>query len=48
MICDACKRGDHRFCGMQTWCECDDPDDGDASREEWEEYCRRMDSEEER
>lgn len=23
MMCEACKRGDHDECGMQTWCECD-------------------------
>ena len=23
MMCDACERGDHLDCGMQTWCECD-------------------------
>jgi len=23
MICEACERGDHANCGMQTWCECD-------------------------
>lgn len=36
-MCEACERGDHDQCGMQTWCECDcqgadgvyipDPDD---------------------
>jgi hypothetical protein len=27
MMCEACERGDHANCGMQTWCECDgDPD----------------------
>jgi len=26
-LCDACKRGQHWDCGMQTWCECEcDPD----------------------
>ena len=37
-MCEACGRGDHRFCGMQTWCECDDGRDGEASREEFEAY----------
>lgn len=23
MMCEACERGDHEECGMQTWCECD-------------------------
>ena len=23
MMCEACERGDHGNCGMQTWCECD-------------------------
>jgi hypothetical protein len=23
MKCEACERGDHHDCGMQTWCECD-------------------------
>lgn len=23
MKCEACERGDHFNCGMQTWCECD-------------------------
>ena len=23
MTCDACSRGDHHNCGLQTWCECD-------------------------
>ena len=23
MMCEACERGDHDQCGMQTWCECD-------------------------
>lgn len=29
MMCEACERGDHEQCGMQTWCECDcgGPDD---------------------
>lgn len=27
MMCEACTRGDHANCGMQTWCECDcDPE----------------------
>jgi hypothetical protein len=29
MICEACMRGDHGNCGLQHWCECDDPRDGD-------------------
>lgn len=29
MMCEACERGDHHQCGMQTWCDCDcgGPDD---------------------
>lgn len=23
MMCEACERGDHDQCGMQTWCACD-------------------------
>ena len=23
MMCEACERGDHEQCGMQTWCRCD-------------------------
>jgi hypothetical protein len=23
MKCEACERGDHDCCGMQTWCDCD-------------------------
>lgn len=23
MLCEACERGDHDNCGMQTWCQCD-------------------------
>jgi hypothetical protein len=23
MKCEACERGDHDNCGMQTWCDCD-------------------------
>lgn len=23
MMCEACERGDHDNCGMQTWCECE-------------------------
>lgn len=22
-MCEACERGDHDQCGMQTWCECE-------------------------
>lgn len=29
MMCEACKRGDHANCGMQTWCDCEDTRDGD-------------------
>lgn len=26
-MCEACERGDHANCGLQTWCECDcDPE----------------------
>ena len=28
MKCEACERGDHPNCGLQTWCTCDcDPSD---------------------
>jgi hypothetical protein len=39
MKCEACERGDHDQCGMQTWCDCDcdpenyysySPDPGDS------------------
>jgi hypothetical protein len=43
VMCMACENGDHYYCGMQTWCACDDPQDGDASPQEWEAYGRRMD-----
>ena len=23
MMCEACERGDHDQCGLQTWCQCD-------------------------
>lgn len=23
MKCEACERGDHDQCGMQSWCDCD-------------------------
>lgn len=29
MMCEACSRGDHANCGMQTWCACDNEMDGD-------------------
>lgn len=29
MMCEACTRGDHANCGMQTWCDCEDERDGD-------------------
>ena len=44
MMCEACERGDHRFCGMQTWCECEDGLDGDASAEELEAYHAHIDA----
>lgn len=28
MMCDACVRGDHANCGMQSWCLCDNELDG--------------------
>jgi hypothetical protein len=28
-MCEACQRGDHANCGMQTWCDCEDTRDGD-------------------
>ena len=38
MMCEACIAGRHRFCGMQTWCECEHEDDGAANDAEWEAY----------
>lgn len=29
MMCEACTRGDHANCGMQSWCECENDGDGD-------------------
>jgi hypothetical protein len=29
MMCEACLRGDHPNCGMQSWCRCEHPLDGD-------------------
>lgn len=29
MMCEACTRGDHANCGMQTWCDCENERDGD-------------------
>lgn len=27
MMCEACERGDHAMCGLQTWCSCEcDPE----------------------
>lgn len=35
MMCDACERGEHWACGMQTWCECDcDGPEGDYWRDD--------------
>jgi hypothetical protein len=28
-LCEACERGDHANCGMQSWCSCTDLRDGD-------------------
>lgn len=37
MMCEACERGDHANCGMQTWCECDcDPEQAEPFIEEYE------------
>lgn len=44
-LCEACRRGDHRYCGMQTWCECDDIEDGEATQEEFEHYHASIDLE---
>jgi len=33
MMCEACSRGDHANCGLQTWCECEDTRDGDPHAE---------------
>lgn len=39
-MCSACERGDHRHCGLQTWCECDcDPDAFDIECFEPPEKC---------
>lgn len=40
--CMACERGEHRFCGMQLWCECEDAEDGSATHEEYEAYHERI------
>lgn len=40
VLCMACHNGDHYFCSMQLWCTCRDPQDGDASPQEWDEYAR--------
>ncbi len=28
--CEACERGDHANCGLQTWCDCENETDGEA------------------
>lgn len=28
-LCEACERGDHANCNLASWCQCDDPEDGD-------------------
>jgi hypothetical protein len=33
MKCEACERGDHANCGMQSWCDCTDERDGDVYAE---------------
>lgn len=42
MKCEACTRGDHANCGMQSWCDCADERDGDheapPDMTEWDEY----------
>lgn len=39
MMCEACERGEHQLCGMQTWCACEcDPDGAahfESGRDEW-------------
>lgn len=52
MKCEACERGDHMNCGMQTWCECDcegpdgidfgDPMDADIARENTERRLKKL------
>jgi hypothetical protein len=35
-VCEACTRGDHGNCGLQSWCECNDPRDGcDDAEPDW-------------
>lgn len=37
-MCEACERGDHANCGMQSWCDCEDERDGDhESIPDWSE-----------
>jgi len=42
MMCEACTRGDHAQCGMQSWCHCQDERDGDPEAipemTEWDLY----------
>ena len=44
-LCQACKRGEHAVCGMQTWCECEDGEDGLATPSEVRDYYDRLDDE---
>jgi len=39
MKCAACSIGHHAHCGMQTWCDCQNLEDGSAMPEEAE-ACR--------
>jgi len=48
VFCRACKRGHHRYCTMSRHCECDHPDDGTATREEFEEYADHQSEEDEK
>lgn len=32
-MCEACERGDHANCGMQSWCSCTDERDGNPDAE---------------
>lgn len=44
--CGACERGEHYYCTMARWCMCENEHDGDASRQELDEYWARIEHEE--
>ena len=45
VLCRACRRNDHRYCTMSVHCECDDVEDGEATRDEFEAYYDWLDKE---